>query len=380
MVRSHLQKGDVLLSIIGTIGELSLVASDQLATCSCKLAILRPTGILAEFLAVYLRSEHGQNQIERLTRGAVQRGILLEDMGQLWVPKFSTDFQYRISQAVEDARKALLDSQARQEEAENTLLQALGLADWTPPEPLSYTARASDAFAAGRLDSEHFQGKYQAAIDQLSNAGALEFTPLTTFLSYLTNGHTPLRHNLRIGEIPFLAAEHVGDFTIDYKSEKRILKEHHNGELARTALKNGDMLMTIKGRIGNAALVDAKTPAANINQDVALLRFEEHAPPLWYLLSFLNSRFGKLEVDRWSTGQINPFLGLYNLRKINIPIFKLGFMREVGEETRKGVHSALVAKTKANDLLEAAKRAVEIAIEAGEDAAFAFLDQAERDI
>ena len=42
MKRSHLKKGDVLLSIVGTIGESALVYSDRNATCSCKLAILRP--------------------------------------------------------------------------------------------------------------------------------------------------------------------------------------------------------------------------------------------------------------------------------------------------------------------------------------------------
>jgi len=72
MVRSHLRKGDVLLSIIGTIGELSVVSRTTPATCSCKLAILRPKTIAPEYLATFLRSRHGRSQIERLTRGAVQ--------------------------------------------------------------------------------------------------------------------------------------------------------------------------------------------------------------------------------------------------------------------------------------------------------------------
>ena len=54
MKRSHLKKGDVILSIVGTIGSLSLVYSDKSATCSCKLAILRPKeGKSAELLATF---------------------------------------------------------------------------------------------------------------------------------------------------------------------------------------------------------------------------------------------------------------------------------------------------------------------------------------
>lgn len=41
MRRSYLQKGDVLMSIVGAIiGNSALVTSDRDATCSCKLAIL----------------------------------------------------------------------------------------------------------------------------------------------------------------------------------------------------------------------------------------------------------------------------------------------------------------------------------------------------
>ena len=156
MRRSYLERGDVLLSIIGTIGQLSLVASDDPATCSCKLAILRSRKIAPEFLAVFLRSEHGQNQIERLTRGAVQKGLILEDMDQLWVPDVSKDFEKRVAQVVQSSRTAQEASTGKISEAEETLLAALGLADWTPPEPLSYAARASDAFAAGRLDAQYF--------------------------------------------------------------------------------------------------------------------------------------------------------------------------------------------------------------------------------
>lgn len=64
MKRSHLKKGDVLVSIVGAIiGNLSLVKTDEKATCSCKLAILRPKCIESEILALYLKSKFGQNQI-----------------------------------------------------------------------------------------------------------------------------------------------------------------------------------------------------------------------------------------------------------------------------------------------------------------------------
>ena len=135
MERSYLKRGDVLLSIVGTIGESSLVISDQQATCSCKLAILRPRDVLPEFLAVFLRSEHGQNQIKRLTRGAVQKGLILEDMDQLWVPRLSQEFEKRIAHIVHTSLSTQKRSETKQKEAEDMLLAVLGLEDWTPPIP-----------------------------------------------------------------------------------------------------------------------------------------------------------------------------------------------------------------------------------------------------
>lgn len=71
MTRSHLRKGDVLMSIVGAIiGNLSLVKTDVDASCSCKLAILRPRSISPEMLATFLKSYYGQIQIQKFKRGA----------------------------------------------------------------------------------------------------------------------------------------------------------------------------------------------------------------------------------------------------------------------------------------------------------------------
>ena len=86
MQRSHLKKGDVLLSIVGTIGEVSLVSKDEKATCNCKLAILRPHDIKkSPLIATYLKTKYGFDQVDKFKRGAVQMGYLLEDMNQIQI-------------------------------------------------------------------------------------------------------------------------------------------------------------------------------------------------------------------------------------------------------------------------------------------------------
>ena len=205
-------------------------------------------------------------------------------------------------------------------------------------------------------------------------AGAKRFIPLPELLISLTNGHTPLRHDLTVGEVPFLCAEHVTDFNMSYDANKRILLEHHRGELARTAVREGDVLLTIKGRMGNAAIAENVPGPVNVNQDVGLLRFGD-ALPLWYVVAYLNSKFGKLQSEKMATDAINPFLGLFSIRQFVIPEFDRSIMEDIARETKQLVGDSRAAAARARQLLDAVKRAVEIAIEDNEAAALAYLDR-----
>lgn len=373
MHRSHLQQGDLLLSIVGTVGETSLVKTKQEATCSCKLAILRPRTIESAYLAAFLSSAIGRSLTERWKRGAVQMGLLLDDMDQLPVPRFSGGLERRIAQVVESAYQSLENSKKYSELAETMLLRALGLENWKAPEPLSYERSCREVFSSGRLDAEHFQEKFYAAKRALVAAGAKRFIPMPKLLLSLTNGHTPLRHNLSIGEVPFLCAEHVTDFNLSFDSNKRILLEHHENELSRTAVRDGDVLLTIKGRIGNAAIAENVPDNININQDVALLRFNDTLP-LWYIVAYLNSRFGKLQSEKMATGAINPFLGLFSIRQCEVPEFNTKVMDDIAAKTREKVGIARLAKQRAVQLIDVAKYAVEIAIKQDEKSALAYLE------
>lgn len=104
-----------------------------------------------------------------------------------------------------------------------------------------------------RLDASYYQPQYfdnRRLLQRLS-------WPLVRLgdVAYITNGQTPRKADLSIGDVLFLTAESVHDLHIDYASAKRVLSEHHTGELQRTILKENDVLVTIKGKAGNAAVV-----------------------------------------------------------------------------------------------------------------------------
>jgi len=180
-------------------------------------------------------------------------------------------------------------------------------------------------------------------------------------LAGLTNGHTPTNHDFSQGEVLFLTAENISDFTIEYGTDKRILHQHHQGELARTALRDGDVLLTIKGKVGNAAYVECPEKPVNINQDVALLRFKSEYFS-YYFISYINSFLGKTFIEQLCTSQINPFLSLGNIRQIPVPIYETAVMKRIALRTEESVSKGRQAALDSNNLLNDARKIIEGAI------------------
>ncbi len=363
MVRSHLRKGDVLLSIVGTIGELSLVASDAPATCSCKLAILRPREIAPEYLAVFLRSEHGQSQIERMTRGAVQKGLILEDMDQLWVPTVSNAFEKRIADVVRTSRATQELAERKFSGAGEMLLEALGLSGWTPLEPLTCTARASDVFASGRIDSQYYRPLFAEVEARLQATGRA--VKLGSILTTNARGRQPVYDDVGL---PVVNSKHV-------RINRVVLSDNRTAteEGSPVVIENGDVLLngTGVGTIGRVAPYLHAQHALPDNH-VTVLRTTQVDPV--YLSVFLNSPLGQWQIERHikgSSGQIE----IYPADISRIVIWDAP--DEVQQLVRSAILSGFAEEKRVNNQLESARRAVEIAIESGEPTAMAYLDQIE---
>ena len=112
--------------------------------------------------------------------------------------------------------------------------------------------------------------------------------------------------------------------------------------------------MTIKGKIGNFAVVSFDTDNKyNINQDVGRIVLETEYNS-YYVSGFLNSKFGKLQSKRVSTGQINPFLALGNLETLKIPILPQSFQLQI----EKIVKFAYEKQTQSKQLYKEAEEAL----------------------
>lgn len=361
--RTQLREDDILLTTVGTIGNAAVVRPDLLpANADRHLGIIRlyPSSKMDPYyLSAFLNSWYGRAQTLREATGNVQLNLFIEKIKALRIPRLSNEA--KVAEMVRRSYATLDHSVLLYEEAESLLVASLALNGLDLSPSLFYEHPYRDVAAACRADAEYYQPKYLRLMNALKATQPEKIIPLGECLSFLTNGHTPLHHDLSAGEIPFLTAEHVFDFRVNYDSDKRIERAHHEGELKRTQLQEGDFLITIKGRIGNAAVVEDLPVPTNINQDVALLRLKDGLPP-YYLLAYLNSIAGKSFSEQYCTGQINPFLGLGNLRLLPIPIYDHQRMTDIADETARVIGEARKAREESRRLLEEAKSEVERAI------------------
>lgn len=178
-----------------------------------------------------------------------------------------------------------------------------------------------------RMDAGFYRPEYLNAAEKISSLSNLK--TIEEIASIITNGATPLGPLYAESGIKFLRAENIRELGMDDSDVVYIYEKDHN-TLARSALKNKDALLTIKGKVGDVAVVQDLKEETNINQDIAKIRLKntiDYNP--FYIAAFLASKIGMVETRRRATGAINPFLQLSELKKIKIPIPSPSFQSHI---------------------------------------------------
>ena len=153
--------------------------------------------------------------------------------------------------------------------------------------------------------------------------------------SHLTNGATPLGAQFLEEGVHFYRANDIKRYNLDYFNHKHITKEQSQ-TLKRSILKSGDIIFTIKGKIGDVAVFPENQEESNINQDNALIRLKKGYDP-FYFCGIFNSKFGLNQVKAFATETINPFLGIGNLKKLRLPILDKQKQKAISDKVKKTI-------------------------------------------
>lgn len=178
-----------------------------------------------------------------------------------------------------------------------------------------------------RLDAAFFNPQYFTTLCKLNDvAEQRNWTnlPLEDLLlpaqAGLTGGATPSGARYSESGPKFIRVQNVRPNRIEWSAETDpcVPTDIHNGQLARSQLKAGDVIFTITGSYGNAAVVPDGFGDANINQHSVRMRVREAKVSPHYLAAFLNSTLCRPQVDRAVTGSSRPALDYQSVRRLRI--------------------------------------------------------------
>jgi len=369
MKETRLCAEDVLLNIVGAttevVGRVSFVPDGfPEANITQAMALLRihDPEIKPSVLFAFLSGRYGALQIKRLARQTGQFNLNLQEVASLRIPLFSTNFAEAVTQHILTSHELNHQCSDLHKQAEQTLLRTLSLKNWQPHEPLTYTRLASEAIVAERLDADYFTPKYEEMIIKMEACG--NCVNLDSLLDLNRRGKQP---QYAVTGLPVINSKHV------LKNEVRLNEDNAFAITSDDALKikNGDVLIngTGVGTIGRAAAYLHDGPALP-DHHVTILRPRSGAIDPIYLSVYLNTIAGQWQVEKYLRGSS----GQIELYPVDIDRFKIFLASDaVQQEIRGFVIAAFSARHKARILLEAAKRAVEIAIEQSEGEAMRFL-------
>ena len=135
----------------------------------------------------------------------------------------------------------------------------------------------------------------------------------------ITGGATPLGATYLEEGITFIRVQNVRRNKINLKKVKYIPELIHNNMLKRSQLKPDDVLLTITGMTyGLSAVVPPSLKEANMNQHSVRMRIKKDIILPSFLSFFLNSKFGRIQTDRYVTGSTRPALDYVSIRNISI--------------------------------------------------------------
>lgn len=360
-----LKRNDLLLSVVGTVGNAAIVEEENLpAVFSCKSTVVRTKAINPHYLLSYLNSKFGQSLLRRKERGAVQQGLNLDDLKRLDFYQAGQEFQEATAMAYREAVNAKSASNVAYLQAEALLLQVLALSNFAAASDSVNVKSFSESFGkTGRLDAEHYQPKYEALYQVLAKNNRV--FKLGDRLSFNQRGAQP---DYAEAGLPVVNSKHVqrGEVLMG-DTRFASLPDKINAVFIQT----GDVLIngTGVGTIGRAAPYLHASKALPDNH-VTVLRTDALSPIC--LALYLNSIAGQYQVEqhfKGSSGQIE----LYPADIANF------WCPEVDKAVQKKIDAlaqqSFTLKAQSQQLLEAAKRAVEIAIEQDEAAGMAYLDR-----
>ena len=352
-------QGTVMFARVGDIG--AGISFYDKATISPNIiaADLRDS-IDPYFVSVFANTRFGIAQLEAGMKIVAQPTISTEAIRALRIPPLSKSFQIQVAKIFKEAIHAQDQGTAVFSMAETTLLRALGLENWQAPEPLSYIRSSCDVFTTGRLDAEFFTPRVRHLLDRLGLDG------LT-----IADVAPPRHERFSPKESGSFHYIEIGNIQTDGAANAEIVPHCEAPSRATQKVRAGDVITsTVRPIRRLTALIAPEEDGYVCSSGFVVLQPRQIMSEV--LLIYLRLKPICELMDLHTSASLYPAISENDLVSLPIPSITAQVQRDI----KTSVSAARQAKQWATQLLDAAKHAVEIAIEDSEAAALAYCNDA----
>ncbi len=347
------EQNDVIVSMVRPIrNAVSLIREDNKnLVCSSGFAVLKTEKVEPEYLFVYLKSRPIVKLLDRKTTATMYPAITINNILETKIYLGDKNFREEIKNKVKEAQKELEFSKSFYSQAENLLLEELGLSDFNIEDEIYNIVKLSEIKKANRIDAEYFQPKYEEIIKKIENyKNGWDY--VKNIINFKDKNFFPKEDE----KYKYLALSNISGQGYVQNSQEEFGKDLPTR--ARRKINTGDVIISsIEGSLDSCALIENEFDNAICSTGFFVVNSEKINPET--LLIIFKSKIIQELLIRGSKGTILTAISKDELNQIKIPLIKSKIQKQIAEK----IQESHKLRKEAKELLEKAKSKVENLIE-----------------
>ena len=291
--RLALQEGDLLLTIVGTIGRAAVLTEVRPLVFQRSVAVIRPrrSVLNSRFFFHATQLQNFQSQLARSSNASSQAGVYLGKLKEITIPLPPLAEQRRIAEVLDRA------------------------------EELQAKRRA----ALAQLDSLTQSIFLDLFGDPVTNRKGFPVARMGDVCDVRDGTHDSPKY-VSEGGYPLVTSKNLSSGTIDLSDVNYISETDYEQINRRSKVDRGDIIMPMIGTIGSPVFVEDEPHFAIKN--VALIKLISASPSAILLRHLLSSHYFDHVVSQRNRGGTQKFVSLGDLRSFPIPIPPVALQRE----------------------------------------------------
>jgi len=309
------------------------------------------------FLFAFCKTNTFITKLIRENTASMYPAVTDYDILNIFVPLFSDLFIENVSMLIKKSLEFNTKIKKKYSQAETLLLDTLGLRNFEPSnEPVNVKSFSESFLASGRLDAEYYQRKYEE---------------IETALKRFSNGFTFVKNEFGLSKEIIDKTEQTYNYTeisdvntsdgnVSY-NEIDVTELPDNGKMK---LKKGHLIVSKVRPYRGAVAIIREDPNNYVGSGAFTILEENGKVKKEVLQILLRTKPYQELIMKYNVGSSYPVVKDEDILNLPIPIIDNSIQQQIAEK----IEESFRLKQESERLLDLAKRAVEVAIEEGEDA------------